>query len=48
MQNVKFFIKSNIYKVIANILIENQEETYYSYFSEWGFSQHRITKLMEE
>ena len=36
MQNVKFFGDSKIYKVMANILIENRGETYYSYYSEWG------------
>ena len=48
MQNVKFFGDSKIYKVMANILIENRGETYYSYYSEWGLSQHKTTKLMEE
>ena len=48
MQNVKFFGDSKIYKVMANILIENREETYYSNYSEWGLSQHKTTKLMEE
>ena len=48
MQNVKFFGDSKIYKVMANILIENRGETYYSYYSEWGFSQHKTTIIMEE
>jgi len=30
MQNVKFFARSNIYKVMTNILIEKQGQTDYS------------------
>lgn len=38
MQNVKFLVGSKMYKVMANILIENWEETYYSNYSAWEFS----------
>lgn len=30
MQNVKFQINSNIYKVITNILIEKNDQTHYA------------------
>ena len=48
LRNAESFLNRNIYKVMANILIENRGETYYSYYSEWGLSQHKTTKLMEE
>lgn len=48
LRNAESFLNSNIYKVIGNILIEIALKKHYSYYSEWGLSQHKTTKLMEE